>query len=137
DALAFSLHSLPYVDPKGLSLDLGEGVHMYGHLRRASLSAKPTMLTPEAVSSAWLSSLGHTDILPGIHSLSNMGAAQLSSDLGYLSNIVRALNVEYEELERWQEYVSLDEQEGKRKGREKEGDVIFRMVARMRGWTVE
>ena len=117
---------------------------MYGHLRRASLSAKPTMLTPEAVSSAWLSSLGHTilshlttDILPGIHSLSNMGAAQLSSDLGYLSNIVRALNVEFEELERWQEYVSLDEQEGKRKGREKEGDVIFRMVARMRGWTVE
>jgi hypothetical protein len=145
DALAFSLHSLPYVDAeifKGLA-ESSEGSSMHTHVRRTSLSAKPTTLSPEAVSSAWLSSLGHSilshltsNILPEIHTLTNFGAAQLSSDLGYLSNIVRALNVQFEELERWKEYVSLDEEEGKGKVGEKEEDLVFRMVARMRGWAV-
>ena len=148
DALGFSLHSLPYVDAemfKGLS-ELGEGVPIHTHVRRTSLSARPTTLTPEAVSSAWLSSLGHsiflhlsTNILPNIRTLSNFGAAQLSSDLAYLSNIVRVLNVEFEELERWKEYVGLEDEDGRKTLREKEGstsqDPVFRMVARMRGWT--
>jgi hypothetical protein len=94
------------------------------------------------VSSTWLAFLGKsilshltTHILPDIRKLTVAGAAQLSSDLGYLSNIVRALNVEYEELERWKEFVSLDEEEGKRSVGEKQDDVVFGMVARMRGWT--
>jgi predicted transcriptional regulator len=145
DALAFSLHSLPHVDSelfKGL-LETGEGPMVRSHVRRASLSAKPTTLAPETVTAAWLSSLGQSilthlmaNVLPGIRTLSVAGAAQLASDLGYLSNIVRALNVECEELERWKEYVGLDDDEGRRKVEENSGDAVLRKVARMRGWTL-
>jgi hypothetical protein len=64
------------------------------------------------------------------------GAAQLASDLGYLSNIVRALNVECEELDRWKDYVGLDEEEGRKKAEEISGDEVFAMVKRMKGWTL-
>ena len=74
------------------------------------------ILTPEAVSSAWLASLALTllsrltgEILPSFPPLSSSGAAQLAEDLGYLSQIVKALNVEWEALEVWRECVPLGE----------------------------
>ncbi|KAJ8588614.1 hypothetical protein M405DRAFT_247009 [Rhizopogon salebrosus TDB-379] len=148
DALGFSLHTLPDVDEAYLN-GLGEQIHAHspelGHNRRASFvsSLKPVVLSPEAVAAAWLSSLGHSilshltsSILPKIRTLSVAGAAQLSSDLGYLSNIVRALNVEYEELDKWKEYVGMSDEEGKRMVRDNlHGDQVLMLVAKMRGWT--
>ncbi|KAG0707200.1 Golgi complex component 7-domain-containing protein [Suillus ampliporus] len=131
DALGFSLNTLPNVDEAYLS-GLGEQIHAQspelGHNRRASLvlPLKPVVLSPEAVAAAWLSSLGHSilshltsSVLPKIRTLSVAGAAQLSSDLG-------ALNVEYEELDRWKEYVGMNDEEGNR---------VLVSVAKMRGWT--
>jgi hypothetical protein len=148
DALGFSLNTLPNVDEAYLS-GLSEQAHVqspeFGHNRRASLVSplKPVVLSPEAVAAAWLSSLGHSilshltsNVLPKIRTLSVAGAAQLSSDLGYLSNIVRALNVEYEELDRWKEYVGMGDEEGNRViGEKSNGDPVLVLVAKMRGWT--
>ncbi|KZP26044.1 hypothetical protein FIBSPDRAFT_855337, partial [Athelia psychrophila] len=147
DALTFSLETLPFIDVELLK-SLQEAPESSpqaapGHMRRASLA--PTMrsagLSPEAVASAWLSSLGHSilqhltsQILPKIRTLTPPGAAQLSADLGYLSNIVRAINVEYGELDRWKEYVSLGDEEGIKGGGERRGDTVWAQVARMRGW---
>ncbi|KLO14536.1 hypothetical protein SCHPADRAFT_903208 [Schizopora paradoxa] len=82
----------------------------------APVPAKPSMLTPEVVTSAWLASLALSllshltqTILPTIASLSSGGAAQLAEDLGYLSQIVKALNVQWEELELWRECVEMEE----------------------------
>ncbi|KAG5654412.1 hypothetical protein H0H81_003236 [Sphagnurus paluster] len=147
DALAFSVHTLPHVDAeslKGFSEQASnDALPQSSHMRRASLStAKPIPLDPEAVSSAWLSSLGHTllehlttSILPSITSLSPAGAAQLASDLEYLSNIVRAINVEFPELDRWKELVELDDDEGKKRLSEAEDvDHVLRIVAKLRRW---
>jgi conserved oligomeric Golgi complex subunit 7 len=148
DALSFSLETLPYIDAELLK-ELAEQTDasqqaLQGHMRRASLTQaiKPSALSPEAVSSAWLSSLGHTilfhmtsNVLPKIRTLTTAGAAQLSSDLGYLSNIVRAINVQYEDLDRWKDYVSMGDEEGRRMVLEKEsGDSVLNLVAKMRGW---
>ncbi|KDQ11263.1 hypothetical protein BOTBODRAFT_68150 [Botryobasidium botryosum FD-172 SS1] len=106
DALAFSLETPPFVDADSLrallelsALTAGEGDP--GPLPLASA------LTPEMVSTTWLSTLAlsllshfTTTILPSIRTLSAPGAAQLASDLGYLANIIRALNVEWEDLDR-------------------------------------
>jgi len=149
DALSFSLETLPYIDAellKGLSEQTDSAQQAPpGHMRRASLTQvlKPSSLSPEAVSSAWLSSLGHSilshltsTVLPKIRSLTTTGAAQLSSDLGYLSNIVSAINVEYEDLDRWKDYVSMGNEDGRRMVLEKEsGDSVLNHVARMRGWS--
>ena len=143
DALAFSLHSLPHVDGELLKSfpEASESPPVPSHLRRTSLAVRPTVLAPETVTSAWLSSLGQSilshltmKVLPEIRVLSEAGAAQLTSDLGYLSNIVRALNVECEALERWKECVSLNDEEGRIKVGEGSGDDVFRMVAKMRDW---
>jgi hypothetical protein len=151
DALSFSLQTLPHVDPeifKSLSEQSAPGVDpstSSGHKRRQSIAAPPkptpTPLDPELVSSAWLSSLGHTlltylttSVLPNIATLSPAGAAQLASDLGYLSTIVRALNVEFEDLDRWKEYADLDDEDGKKRITERDGDVIFQHISKMRGW---
>ncbi|KAJ7346796.1 Golgi complex component 7-domain-containing protein [Mycena albidolilacea] len=151
DALSFSLQTLPHVDPeifKSLSEQSAPGVDpntSSGHKRRQSIAAPPkptpTPLDPELVSSAWLSSLGHTlltylttSVLPNIVTLSPAGAAQLASDLGYLSTIVRALNVEFEDLDRWKEYADLDDEDGKKRITERDGDVIFQHISKMRGW---
>ncbi|KAF8210462.1 Golgi complex component 7-domain-containing protein [Mycena galopus ATCC 62051] len=150
DALSFSLHTLPHVDAeilKSLSEQSTSGADVTspGHKRRQSLTAPPkptpTPLDPELVSSAWLSSLGHTlltylttSVLPNISTLTPAGAAQLASDLGYLSTIVRALNVEFEDLDRWKEYADLDDEEGKKRIAERETDGIFQNISRMRGW---
>ncbi|KAF7321799.1 Expansin-like EG45 domain-containing protein [Mycena kentingensis (nom. inval.)] len=155
DALSFSLHTLPHIDPeilKTISEHAGMGVVdasvSPGHKRRQSLTTTPKLgvaaapaIDSEVVASAWLSSLGHsllrhltTSVLPNIATLSVAGAAQLASDLGYLSTIVRALNVEFEELERWKELAELDDEEGRKRVVEG-GDTVLNTIARMRGWT--
>ncbi|CAK5281605.1 unnamed protein product [Mycena citricolor] len=151
DALSFSLQTLPHIDPEILKTvsELSESgadpAASPGHRRRASLSSVKSAtepLDPELVASAWLSSLGHTllshltsSVLPKISTLSPAGAAQLASDLGYLSTIVRALNVEFEDLERWKECAEMQDDTGKKESIENEDDVILRHISRMRGWT--
>lgn len=147
DALAFSLHTLPHIDTetvKGFAEPMSSDAFAQPmHMRRSSLSAaKPAPLDPDTVSSTWLSSLGHSllehltvTILPSISSLSAVGAAQLASDLEYLSNIVRAINVDFPELDRWRELMALDNDEGKQRLSEaKDVDHLFRLVARLRQW---
>ena len=49
---------------------------------------------------------------------------------------MRAINVEYEDLDRWKDYVSMGEEEGRNMLLEKEsGDSVLIQVARMRGWS--
>lgn len=114
------------------------------------------LLTPEAVSSAWLASLAlallsHlTDkVLPSIPRLGAQGAAQLTEDLSYLGQIARALSVEWPALEAWRESVGLDEEEfrnrvraSSRKELDADGDEkanatvlgVLRVVGRLRGY---
>lgn len=149
DALSFSLETLPYINTellKGLTEQLEIPMQTQpGHMRRASLTQpiKLSSLSPEVVSSAWLSSLGHSilshltsHVLPKIHALTPTGAAQLNSDLEYLSNIVRSINVEYEDLDRWRDYVRMGDEDGRKLLLEKEpGDTALEQLARMRGWS--
>lgn len=151
DALAFSLRTLPYVDPELLKSAMEQqhpeatsGQATHGRKTSIAAFAKPTPIDPEVVSSAWLASLGHTfvnhlteKVLPGIAALSTPGAAQLSSDLEYLSNIVRALNVENEALERWRVAVNSEPEELRKEAREAMADgkdLVALRVAKMRGW---
>ncbi|WWD21870.1 hypothetical protein CI109_106358 [Kwoniella shandongensis] len=99
---------------------------------------------PETVLSTWISSLAltllshlTTTTLPSIRNLSNTGQQQLKTDIGYLSNAVRALDVEWEELARWERAVGLDESAWRKAERESEAEegTVIRRVARMRGWT--
>lgn len=149
DALAFSLQTLPHVDPE-LFKGFGEPSpetpsQQQSHRRRSSVShvqTKQNSIDPEMVSSAWLLSLGQTflahlvtSVLPTITTLSLSGAAQLTSDLEYLSNIVRALNVENDDLDNWKKYITLDDEEGKQTLATTDAvDPILRQVAKMRGW---
>ncbi|KAJ2922751.1 hypothetical protein H1R20_g14373, partial [Candolleomyces eurysporus] len=157
DALAFSLQTLPYVDPEMLKnaveqqqqhLDAPVSATQPGHHRRSSTvtfsKPAPIPIDPEVVSSAWLISLGHTflnhlttNVLPFIPSLSVPGVAQLGSDLEYLSNIVRALNVENEALEVWRVAVNSEPADLRRDAQEAasdgKSDLIPLRVAKMRG----
>ncbi|KAF8894047.1 Golgi complex component 7-domain-containing protein [Infundibulicybe gibba] len=149
NALSFSLQTLPYLDDdiiKGIPepSPSAENTTPPTHMRRASLApVKPVTIDPELVSSAWLASLGQTllehltsNILPGIHTLSPIGAAHLVSDLEYLSNIARALNVESGDLEKWKKYSEMDGDSGRRAIVEMEVvDPILQNVAKMRGWS--
>ncbi|OSD07857.1 hypothetical protein PYCCODRAFT_1463149 [Trametes coccinea BRFM310] len=171
DALAFSLETLPFLSAELLRgfaepTPPAEGTLSssgLSHTRRSpslSLKASPAQtgatpapaptLTPEAVSAAWLSSLGlslvsrlTSEVLPRIPKLTPAGAAQLASDLGYLSNIVMALNVESPELEKWREWVEVDDTAGKEKLKEakenlgtgEKEDPIITTVAQLRSWT--
>ncbi|GJJ13372.1 hypothetical protein Clacol_007624 [Clathrus columnatus] len=133
------------------------------HLRRLSSAVSSTVLIksptpthtplpstsqhlpPELIVSTWLTSLSLSllshltrSVLPSIPTLSPRGAAQLSSDLGYLSNVVRALNVEWNDLEKWKEYAEMNDDVGKEKASKAESSKdndIFIAVAKMRGWT--
>lgn len=146
DALAFSLETLPYVETEmlhNITEQTNDTATQQSHRRRSSIYIKPSVIDSELVSSAWLISLGHTfleyftaDILPAIPSLSVTGAAQLTSDLEYLSNIVRALNVEHGTLEKWKTYVSMDNDEGMRTLKDSSGplDPVMERVAKLRGW---
>ncbi|KAK7683035.1 hypothetical protein QCA50_013707 [Cerrena zonata] len=165
DGLSFSLDTLPFVTSELLK-SLAEppvptsAVPPTPHSRRSpSLSFKMPPVasqapeteqefTPEAVSSIWLSSLSLSllshltfDVLPSIRTLSSGGASQLASDLGYLSSIVMALNVESEELERWKECVEWEDGDGKDKAKEvKESngkvDGVLGTVSKLRGWNI-
>jgi hypothetical protein len=137
----------PVVD-EGISTQ-GQGGQSHGHARRTSISmrtppvpvsaspepmlmpAAPT-LTPEAVSSAWLCSLGRAlvdhlaststnkssgtglGVLTRIGALGPGGAAQLAADAGYLGTIAQALNVEEAPLERWRRAAEMGEVEVRR-----------------------
>jgi len=170
DALAFSIETLPFVD-EDLLRSVTEQFHPEGHphpptgptpgihhsRRSSSIGLKappaglaipayaaPAVLSPEAVSAAWLSSLAlsllthlTSSVLPKIKTLTPTGAAQLSSDLGYLSNVVQALNVRSTDLEKWKDLSEFSDEDGKRQARDKEiasGDQTFLTVAKMRGW---
>ncbi|KAK0485786.1 Golgi complex component 7-domain-containing protein [Armillaria novae-zelandiae] len=132
DALSFSLHTLPHIDEPEIPLESQPAY--VGHARRQSTS-RPLAQgpSPELVSSAWLSSLSRTllthlttEVLPAIPALSQSGSAQLSSDLGYLSNIVRAINVEFDDLERWRTCIDSEDGGGVQ-------DMVWKEVNRMRG----
>jgi len=167
DALAFSIETLPFIDVEslrrllaGVSEDDGPELSPKPPRRRLSSAsssavAEPRIpippppalvLTPEMVSSTWLSSLtlsllSHltSTVLPSIRTLSQDGAAQLASDLGYLSNIVRAMNVEWDELEKWKELAELSDEDGFKRVREavasgEEMELTLRLIGKMRGW---
>ncbi|KAG6331049.1 hypothetical protein ID866_8041 [Astraeus odoratus] len=99
--------------------------------------------SPEAVTAAWLSSLGRTtlvhltrNVLPQIRVLTTAGSAQLAADLAYLSTIIRALGVEEGDLERWRIYAAMDDEEGRAALTSEDADDPLRLVAKMRGWTM-
>jgi hypothetical protein len=83
---------------------------------RIGQEARQQPLSAEVVISTWLSSLTRSvllhltvHLLPSIRALSKHGADQLFSDLGYLSNVAKALDVEVEQVEKWRialEYTS-------------------------------
>jgi hypothetical protein len=114
-------------------------------ISRTSSNQAPA-LSAEMVSSTWLSSLTlsllsnfTSTILPSIPSLQSSGAtAQLASDLAYISNIVRTMNVEWDELEKWKEAVEIEEDEGKGRLAKDSGEVenVLRVVGRLRGWNL-
>lgn len=164
DALAFSLETLPFISAeflRGLAEPSPNPDATLSHTRRtSSLSLKafpipaggaavPPILTPEAVSAAWLSSLGlslvsklTSEVLPRIVRLTPAGAAQLSSDLAYLSNIVMALNVESPELEKWREWIDMDDMDGRQRLKDAretlapgdKEDTVMMTVVKLRGW---
>ena len=148
DALAFSLHTLPHIDCDMLQSlsEQSEPKNQQSHRRRPSVGfARSNSIDPEVVSSAWLISLSHTflnyfttEVLPSIPTLSIAGATQLASDLEYLSNIVRALNVEHDKLDKWKNYVSMDREDGVKALSESDSasslDSVLDIVARLRGW---
>jgi hypothetical protein len=143
DALAFSLETLPYVEHT--MLEQMQDVIQASNWRGSSYNTKSAVIDAETVTSAWLISLGHTlldhltfDILPTIPALTISGAAQLFSDLEYMSNIVRALNVEHVLLEKWKTYVGLSQEdilklitEGGPAG---PLDNVLDTVSKLRGW---
>ncbi|KAF8639492.1 hypothetical protein AX17_001397 [Amanita inopinata Kibby_2008] len=145
DALSFSLGSLPFVDSDTIKL-ISEQTEVAAtppmHRRRSSVtSVKQQTIDPEIVSSTWLLSLGKgllyhitTDVLPQLPALSAGGVAQLASDLEYLSNIVRALNVENEGLEKWRRGLVMDEEEGRKLFKQGSGHSVLQHIARLRGW---
>ncbi|GAA6062747.1 hypothetical protein JCM10212_000387 [Sporobolomyces blumeae] len=74
-------------------------------------------LSAETAIATWLSSLtlsvlSHltTRVLPSLNRLSKHGANQLASDLDYISNVARALDVESpDDLESWREAISYED----------------------------
>jgi len=135
DALGFELGGLAGSDGAAETVTVTGEVDERGQVHSYS---------PEAVTAAWLSSLGRAtvvhltrDVLPQIKTLSVAGAAQLSADLAYLETIVRALGVEKGDLERWKAYVGMTDDEGRAARASDDGsDKIGQLVAKMRKWTV-
>ncbi|PVG00637.1 hypothetical protein CPB86DRAFT_729002 [Serendipita vermifera] len=120
--------------------------------------SKPPVLSAETIEAAWLSSITYTllchftqEVLPLIPSISTAGAAQLAYDLGDLSTMSKALNADWEDLEKWKEYCEMSHDEGRRRwlmiqgasafaegahdGQAVERDDVFRLIAHARGWT--
>lgn len=102
----------------------------------------PGTLSPEAVLSTWVSSLALSLLshltrttLPAFSGLTGPGAAQLASDLAYLSNAVRALDVEWDDLERWREAAECkDEAEWRRKAGDEVRKGAWGAMGQLRGW---
>ncbi|KAK0212852.1 oligomeric Golgi complex subunit 7 [Desarmillaria ectypa] len=113
DALSFSLHTLPHIDEPEIPLE-SQPVYV-GHARRQSIT-RPLTQGPSP----------ELEVLPSIPTLSQAGSAQLSSDLGYLSNIVRAINIEFDDLERWRTCIDSEDGGGVE-------DRVWKEVNRMRG----
>jgi hypothetical protein len=144
-SLSYSIETLPFVDPS-----LFEATTENESETRADKLVSPTSLThptapteqtmaPETVLSTWISSLtlsllAHLSsiTLPSIRSLSNSGAKQLEADLDYLSNAVRALDVEWEELEKWKEGVGLSVNELRQKARSGVDRSVLDKITRMK-----
>lgn len=105
-----------------------------------SMSRTPSFapLSAETVIATWLSSLtlsvlSHLTVvvLPSITRLSRHGAAQLASDLSYIANVARALDVDTpEDVESWREAVELD---GKADEDSAIDRAVLEKVARARG----
>lgn len=155
DALGFSIETLPFIDINSLRNSLGpvspitpNPRHSGGlnSMRKSSISnsirieIEPLQnLPPETLISLYLSSLTLTllnhltgTILPTINKLSKTGADQLISDLSYITNVARALDVEAsDELDWWRAAVENEvaEVERKKEGRERE---IWERVKRIR-----
>jgi hypothetical protein len=143
--LSYSIETLPFVDPS-----LFEANTENDNETRADKLVSPTSLThstapteqtmaPETVLSTWISSLtlsllAHLSsiTLPSIRSLSNSGAKQLEADLDYLSNAVRALDVEWEELEKWKEGVGMSLDELRQKARSGVDRSVLDKITRMK-----
>jgi hypothetical protein len=144
-SLSYSIETLPFVDPS-----LFEANTENENETRADKLVSPTSLThptapteqtmaPETVLSTWISSLtlsllAHLSsiTLPSIRSLSNSGAKQLEADLDYLSNAVRALDVEWEELEKWKEGVGMSVDELRQKARSGVDRSVLDKITRMK-----
>jgi hypothetical protein len=144
-SLSYSIETLPFVDPS-----LFEANVENENETRADKLVSPTSLThptapteqtmaPETVLSTWISSLtlsllAHLSsiTLPSIRSLSNSGAKQLEADLDYLSNAVRALDVEWEELEKWKEGVGMSVDELRQKARSGVDRSVLDKITRMK-----
>ncbi|KAJ9123269.1 hypothetical protein QFC22_001467 [Naganishia vaughanmartiniae] len=99
----------------------------------------------ELVQHAWITSLtltllGHVtrDVLPSFTPpLTTTGSAQLSADLGYLSNAMRALDVETADMERWRRAVdctNVSELTAAMQDMGDEGLPIVKIVQRLKGW---
>ncbi|GAA5889559.1 hypothetical protein JCM16303_005271 [Sporobolomyces ruberrimus] len=102
-------------------------------------------LSAETVIATWLSSLtlsilSHLtlSVLPSLTRLSKNGSAQLVSDLDYISNVARALDVESpDELESWREAVAMDEKTLREGGGETGTRIdkgVLERVAKIRGF---
>ncbi|SCZ99772.1 BZ3501_MvSof-1269-A2-R1_Chr12-2g03474 [Microbotryum saponariae] len=106
-----------------------------------SIPSSHSHLSAETVISTWLSSLTlsilhhlTSVVLPTMHRLSKHGARQLVSDLDYIVNVARALDVEAsDELEAWRDAAALEEKPGNEEelGMDKR---VYERVAKMRGW---
>ncbi|KAI5455541.1 hypothetical protein NCC49_000348 [Naganishia albida] len=105
----------------------------------------PAPIPTEIVLQAWITSLtltllGHVtrDILPSFpRPLSSTGVAQLNADLAYLSNAMRALDVESADMERWRRALECPNESELRSAMQdmgEDGSSIARTVQELRGW---
>lgn len=143
DALAFSIETLPFVDAQSLRELVEEPIEPEHTLASGEVKIeKKATLSAEAVLSTWVSSLALSLLshltkttLPSIRSLSAAGAAQLASDMAYVSNAVRALDVEWDDLERWRDAAECkDEEELRAKAGDEARKGVWGIVAQLRGW---
>lgn len=146
-SLSYSIETLPFVDPVMLEINTDSVMEQSRadklvsptSLTHTASASATTALSPETVLSTWISSLtlsllAHLSsiTLPSIRSLSNSGAKQLEADLDYLSNAVRALDVEWEELETWKEGVSRSVEDLRQKARSGGDRSVLDKIIRMK-----
>lgn len=166
DGLSFSLETLPFIDQDGLAEVIAAHAGASNDAKdshqmlptSALLSAGPqdreqvikparkAVPPPEIVLSSWVSSLAlnllshlTTSVLPSLRiPLTKLGALQLATDLAYLSNAIRALDVDWEELEVWREGAEcdgVDTMRDKLSRANRRNANILSKVAQLRGWT--